>query len=592
MDGGITMQVQDTALKGFSEYGFKPVVEAPAVKNKHQLDIAVERVRQGANLFSGLSLDERIELARSMQKGYLRIAEQSVAVACKAKGITTGTPLEGEEWGTGPWGIVRHLRLVCEQLSAIQKTGNTRIGKIGETVDGRLSVRVFPANVMEALLFKDVRVDVHLQGGMTRGTLDSFRAKYYKYAYHEGRVVLVLGAGNLAMIPVMDVITKMFNEGKVCILKMNPVNAYLGPLIEEAFASAIDRGFLSVVYGGSEEGAYLIRHEDIDEIHMTGSDKTHDTIVWGPPGPAREQRKANNAPLPKKKITSELGNVSPIIVTPGPYSNKELLSMAEDIAGYFTMNASFLCCAAKILVVPKGWDKRERFLDLLADILKGIPPRNAYYPGTFERYDFFTRSHANVRIIGATTAGSLPWTLVTDLDPENTNESLFTAESFCPVLGETAVGSTAPVDFLEKAVDFANKRLWGTLTATLVVHPKSTKDPKISEAAERAIIRLRYGTVCVNAFPGMSFAFGSPPWGAYPGSSLADVQSGQGWVHNTAMLEGIEKVVARFPLTTFPKPAYFPSHRTLHTMMRRMTELEENGNWMKVPGVVFSAMRG
>ena len=47
--------------------------------------------------------------------------------------------------------------------------------------------------------------------------------------------------------------TKLFNQGKVCVLKMNPVNAYLGPILEEAFAEAIARGFLAIVYGGAEE---------------------------------------------------------------------------------------------------------------------------------------------------------------------------------------------------------------------------------------------------------------------------------------------------------------------------------------------------
>jgi hypothetical protein len=35
----------------------------------------------------------------------------------------------------------------------------------------------------------------------------------------------VLSAGNIAAIGMMDVITKMFNEGNACLLKMNPVNA-------------------------------------------------------------------------------------------------------------------------------------------------------------------------------------------------------------------------------------------------------------------------------------------------------------------------------------------------------------------------------
>ena len=141
-------------------------------------------------------------------------------------------------------------------------------------------------------------------------------------------------------------------------------------------------------------------------------------------------------------------------------------------------------------------------------------------------------------------------------------------------------------------MDFANNRLWGTLSADLVIHPRAVKDPRLAEAAERAIARLNYGTVAVNSWSGFAFAYGSPPWGAYPGSTPSDIQSGTGWVHNTAMLEGIEKAVLRHPLTIMPKPATFPSHRTAHTVLQRLTRLEENGSWTRVPGVVAAAMRG
>ncbi|MGH8744484.1 MAG: hypothetical protein ACREUY_09430, partial [Burkholderiales bacterium] len=113
-----------------------------------------------------------------------------------------------------------------------------------------------------------------------------------------------------------------------------------------------------------------------------------------------------------------------------------------------------------------------------------------------------------------------------------------------------------------------------------------------SEAVERAIARLRYGTVAINGFPGMSFVTASAPWGAYPGSTLQDIQSGRGFVHNTAMLEGVEKVVMRAPLTAFPKPGWFPSHRTADKVMRRIVAMEENASWAKVPGIVMNAMRG
>jgi aldehyde dehydrogenase (NAD(P)+) len=586
------MSPQGAEVRSFSEYQFSPSVDVPRARDRSELEGALERLHRAAPTFANLPLGERISLAEAMQRGYLRIAERSVAAGCKAKGIALGTPLEGEEWTTGPWAVVRHLRLIREQLTAIKERGNTRIGKTGRTIEGSLQTRVFPTNGVDGMLFKDTTVDVRMLPEVTAEGLEQSRAAFYKRPDHGGRVVLVLGAGNLAMIPVMDVITVMFNLGKVCLLKVNRVNAYLGPLVEEAFAPAIERGFLSVAYGGVEEGKYLVDHPLVDDVHITGSDRTHDAIVWGPPGEERQRRKEQDRSLLAKPITSELGNVSPVIVAPGPYTDKQLRFMAEDIAGYFTMDASFMCCTAKVVVVPRGWERRAAFVQVLADVLKKVPLRNAYYPGAAERFEAFTRGRSSVLCVGSPVPGKLPWTLIADLDPGAADEPLFTRESFCPVLGETAVGSTDPLAFLGAAVDFVNRKLWGTLSATLVVHPALVKDRAVNEGVERAIGRLRYGTVCVNAFPGMSFVFGSPPWGGYPGSTPQDIQSGRGWVHNTAMLEGVEKVVARFPFDRFPKPAYFPSHRTVHTMMRRLTSLDEAARIRKVPGVVMAAMRG
>ncbi|HSE66536.1 MAG TPA: hypothetical protein VLB12_06100, partial [Gemmatimonadales bacterium] len=109
---------------------------------------------------------------------------------------------------------------------------------------------------------------------------------------------------------------------------------------------------------------------------------------------------------------------------------------------------------------------------------------------------------------------------------------------------------------------------------------------------ERAIARLHYGVVTVNSWTGFLFSYGSPPWGGYPGSTPQNIQSGIGWVHNTAMLEGIEKAVLRHPLTLTPKPVTFPGHRTAPVLLRRLTALEEKSSWSKVPSVVAAAMRG
>jgi len=55
-----------------------------------------------------------------------------------------------------------------------------------------------------------------------------------------------------------------------------------------------------VVYGGAEVGRFLVYHPQVDDVHITGSDLTHDLIVWGPPGAERERRKreANGGSMP------------------------------------------------------------------------------------------------------------------------------------------------------------------------------------------------------------------------------------------------------------------------------------------------------
>ena len=146
--------------------------------------------------------------------------------------------------------------------------------------------------------------------------------------------------------------------------------------------------------------------------------------------------------------------------------------------------------------------------------------------------------------------------------------------------------------FLNRQLIFAILKLWGTLNATIVVHPKTLKDPIVNEAFEKAIAKLRYCTVAINTFPGVSFVYASAPWGAYPNSELRDIQSGSGFVHNTDMLEGIEKAVVRAPLTASPKPAFLPLHRTAQTVMRVICEMKENASWAKVPKIVWAAMRG
>ena len=171
--------------------------------------------------------------------------------------------------------------------------------------------QVFPFNGYDRLFFMGITGEVWMEPGVTRDGLAATQAVVYRDKGHAGQVALVLGAGNVASIGPMDVLYKLFVEDQVVVLKMNPVNEYLGPLIEEGFRALVEPGYLRVVYGGAAaEGAYLCQHPLVEEIHITGSDKTFDAIVFGT-GPEGAARKASGQPLLTKPISGELGNVEP-----------------------------------------------------------------------------------------------------------------------------------------------------------------------------------------------------------------------------------------------------------------------------------------
>jgi acyl-CoA reductase-like NAD-dependent aldehyde dehydrogenase len=561
--------------------------------SERDLDRALTRLREHARAFARAPLTDKIGWLEQLGARLGDVAPDMVFAACRAKGIDPASAVAGEEWLGGPAIILRNVRLLAQSLRQIRDNGVPHIEQadLSARAGGGAVVRVIPHDGYDRALFGGISCDTWLDRSLEPERVPENQASFYQQRDRDGGVSLVLGAGNVASIPPMDVLHKMFVDGRVCVLKMNPVNEYLGPFFERAFATLIDNGHLAIVYGGAEVGSYLCSHPAIDDVHITGSDKTHDLIVWGPSGPEREDRKRRHDPLLKKPITSELGNISPVMVVPGPYSSAELHAMAQSIAGMITNNASFNCNAAKLLVLPRGWGDADALLGQVEAALEAVPPRKAYYPGARQRWKQLTEGATELITIGDASDDALPWTIVTGVDAAS-DEPQLTVEPFCSLLSVTEIGSTDPIDFLDKATEFANQKLWGTLNAMLFVHPRHESDPSVRPALDRSITELRYGTVAINLWPAMVYAFGVPPWGGHPSATLDDIQSGLGWVHNTLMLERVEKNVLRGPLRPFPKPAWYPGHRTLDALGRRLVAFERSPSWLKVPQLALAALRG
>ncbi|HXI58223.1 MAG TPA: aldehyde dehydrogenase family protein [Polyangia bacterium] len=570
---------------------------APASKNAVSspaaLDQAVAAVVQRKRAFARLPVAEKIALLRATAPLLNAVSGDWVAAACRAKGIPLDSPTAGEEWLAGPAPSARNIRLLVDSLLQIARQGRPQLGrKVRTRPDGRVEVEVLPVGGWDTTLYRGLSCWVRLQPGIDEAGARQQQAAFYQESQPEGKVSLILGAGNVSSIPVMDVLYKMFVDGSVCLLKMNPVNEWVGPFLEQALAPLIAAGFLRIVYGGAEEGEYLCQHRDVDDIHITGSDKTHDRIVWGAPGTEQERRKRQGAPLLAKPITSELGNVSPVAIVPGKFSDKELWFQARNLTTMLVNNGSFNCNGAKVLITARGWPQRDRFLELFRKAMGQARTRKAYYPGARQRYEEMVAGRNAVQYFGSPEPESLPWAFIPDVDSSRADERLFRVEAFCGLLGHTEVGEADPALFLATVTDFCNDRLWGTLNAALIIDGKSEADPTIARALDRAVTELRYGTVAINLWPAVGYGTVSPPWGGHPSATLANIQSGLGWVHNTFMLGGIEKSIVRGPVVLAPKPAWYFDNKQCNVIGQKLAAFETHPRALNVPSLVLAALRG
>jgi Aldehyde dehydrogenase family len=545
------------------------------------LDEAVARVAAKKNAWIHVSIAERVTYLKKCLAGLLTAAPGWVDDVCRIKGIAPGDVLEGEEWIAGPSTTVRNVRLL---IHALEQGGQPKAPSLRKRKDGQVVARVFPATLQDRVLLTGFRAEVWIEPGKepTQGAV-------YRSPPVEGHLSLVLGGGNVSSIPPMDVLYKLFVESEVVVLKMNPVNAAFGARLEQAFASLIADGYLAIAYGGAEVGSALASDPRVDTLHVTGSDRTYDAIVWGGDPEERARRKAEGAPVNTRRFSAELGCVTPVLVVPGPWSAADMEFQARHVAGMVAQNASFNCNAAKVIVTAKGWLQRPTFLRMVEEALANTPPRKAYYPGAEDRYAKFLDAYPRARKLGKEGEGVIPWTLIPDVAADGSEYALRT-EAFCGVIAEVALDANDAREFLAKAVPFANDAVWGTLSACILVHP-STADAFEAEL-DRAIAELRYGGIGVNAWPGVLYGLGVTSWGAYPGHVPADIRSGVGVVHNTYLFDHPQKSVVHAPFRIRPKPVWFPDHKSLRDVGKKLTELEAAPSWGKVFGVAMAAMRG
>jgi len=541
------------------------------------VDGAVASVRAARARWAQTKPLDRARLLDDCRARFFRVAPQMVALGQQMKGLADDVqPEVAEEWAFAI-GTLKLFRVYAATLREVAAKGRPTVkGPWRTRPDGQVVVEVAPVELSERLSLGGGSAEVWLELGITLDEAKRRQGEHWQRPPAEPPVMGLLAAGNVPMLVVGDILHALFLRGAVVVCKLNPVNADLLPLWRETFAPLIDAGCLALVTGDAAAGVRLCTHDDVELIHMTGSHHTHDAVVFGRAdanaGAAGARVVQNNRP-----ITAELGNITPVIVVPGPWTAQELRYHAVQLGSQHGLNAAFNCLTPRLLVTSSSWPQRTALLDELRAFFAALPTRRAYYPGARARHARACAAHT-AELLGAPVPDdALPWTLIAGLHldgPEHdvAQEPSFREESFCSVLAEATVDADSVDQFLARATTLVNERVWGNLTATLLVHPETAK--RHAAAVEAAVAGLRYGVVCVNTFGSMAYVTPTLPWGAAPNNAAADIQSGTGMVHNLVDLPSPQKAVMRAPFTvgsTAPLNLLWPKTTPL---LREVTALE------------------
>ena len=408
----------------------------------------------------------------------------------------------------------------------------------------------------------------------------------------EPGVGLVLGAGNQFPLTVLDILHVLVMQSRVVMCKMNPVNEYMGPVLRKALGPLTEAGFVDFVYGSSNQGKYLVEHQLVKCIHLTGSASTFDAIVWG-----GQQDKTGTPPC-EKEVCAELGCVTPYIVVPGEWTEEEINYHALNTVSGLVNNAGHNCLAPEVIVTDKTWPQREAFLDAIRRNLDIAYCRTSYYPGSDTKFRDFEQFFPDCESYGK--QASLPegiengshhtWKFQAGLTTENCRIS---QENWCGVLQEVALEPGSIEDYFIDAATFVNERCWGTLSCSVLVNDAIPKEHK--DAWQNFISALRYGSICVNV-PGMvGFGLTKLAWGAW-GDDLEDkranIGSGNTKVHNSGFFDNVQKSVLYAPCCISPTPYWFVSNKNCEDVATAALRFFSNMNILSMARLVQTALRG
>lgn len=562
-------------------YGEKPCPVPHTVFE--DIEKAVVQLDSRAATWREMPRKEKAFLFRKCVQTISECAEEIARVSTRHKGsYGQGT---GEEY----LGLIPIVTYLCEVAECFEKDKYPDPYCVRRSADGTQWIADVCPVGLSALALAGFRGELWIDPGndISQGkTLETIEKNM------EIGVGLVLGAGNQYPLIVLDILHILVMQSKVVICKMNPVNEYMGPILRKAMCPLVEAGFIEFVYGSSKEGEFLVDHPLVKCVHLTGSARTFDSIVW------RENKEKKGEPPFKKQVSAELGCVTPYIVVPGKWTPEEIEYQALNTVSGLVNNAGHNCLAAEIVITDRSWPQRNDFLDAIRRNLDVMYFRTSYYPESDENYrkfdDLFRDCENFGRQaelpIGAENGSHHPWKFKVGLSPETCCAS---RENWCGVLQEVCLDAHSIEDYFDLAEKFVNEQCWGTLSCSVLID--NATEQKYDTAWRDFISRLKYGSICVNV-PGMvGFGLTKLTWGAW-GDDSQDrtkcIGSGNTKVHNTGFFDNVQKSVVYGPICYSPTPYWFVTNKNCEEIGRAALKFFCNMNILSMAKLLQTALKG
>ena len=520
-----------------------------------------------------------VQLASMLEETISNIKEVSFfwATICSDNKGTTKTPAEGEEWLGGPFASVLATQYYIKSLTNDDDLTEKKYNSEEN------SYKVFPNNFIERITFPFIDAKVIFNKSMSFDDINKYRGFSKRYDI-DPSITLVLGAGNFSSIPYLDVLYHLITRKSVILLKLNPVNEYLKPVFEKVFQNFIERGYIIVTTGNIDESKYMANHPGINHIHLTGSDKTFEDIVYGRELTEKERKSKSLSKINNKPITSELGNVTPIIIHPGKWSTSDIKYQARKIVTAKLNNNGFNCIAAQVVVLPDGWGQTDTLIKYVKHYMSKAKERKAYYPESIERLEKLEKDKGYERV-----------NALSCVTPHLTREikaySKFEIdEVWSSTIYFKKIEYTNIEDFANKAIKYCNDELWGNLGVSVIIKDHDRKFNK--HITNLYIDKLNYGTVAINEWAAIGYIIPQLPWGGFPGNKDNDIQSGQSVVHNSMLFESPLKGVVntKFRISRVIDPPWFVTNKKARRLFKNLTYYQINNSNINFLKLIFAAL--